>query len=80
MYNIIYYNILYMEAPSNLIVCMCGNTCDRSKKFSVYDTDFCSMKCLTPFKEAEDEKRKPKLSGNALTRFHDSCSGGSSAY
>ena len=46
--------------PIDHIKCECGKTCHRSKKFSVYGVDFCSIKCLQKFKTIEDEARKPK--------------------
>ena len=42
------------------ITCRCGKILPKKNSFSVYDKRFCSMNCLRPYKEAEDEKRKPK--------------------
>nr|AEX63112.1 hypothetical protein mv_R910 [Moumouvirus Monve] len=47
---------------SDNIICICGKNQSTDKSYSVYGKIFCSMKCLKPYKEAEDEKRKPKKS------------------
>ncbi|XWV25562.1 hypothetical protein QJ856_gp0192 [Tupanvirus deep ocean] len=48
------------ENNIKMITCPCGKTCPASQAFSIYNGVFCSIKCLTPYKEQEDEKRKPK--------------------
>ncbi|AGF85575.1 hypothetical protein QJ854_gp207 [Moumouvirus goulette] len=47
---------------SDNITCICGKILPTDKSFSVYGKNFCSIKCLKPYKQVEDEKRKPKKS------------------
>lgn len=46
---------------TNILVCDdCNKTYDKTKKFSIYDKNFCSIKCLQKYKTIEDNKRNPK--------------------
>ncbi|AQN68067.1 hypothetical protein [Saudi moumouvirus] len=44
---------------SDNVCYVCGKNQSTDKSYSVYGKFFCSMKCLKPYKQTEDEKRKP---------------------
>lgn len=48
----------------------CGKSCLKKDRFTVYDKDFCSKDCLRPFKQAEDDKRKPKVSKDKVVHMN----------
>jgi hypothetical protein len=59
------------ETNIKTIQCTCGIICPKSNAFSVYDKFFCSIKCLKPYKEEEDQKRIPKQTTNSSIRSYD---------
>ena len=42
----------------NSLTCNCGKTYDSTKKFSVYDKNFCSINCLLKYKKIMEETEK----------------------
>lgn len=41
-------------------LCNCGKSYEKSKKFSIYNKDFCSIECLGKFKTEVEEKERKK--------------------
>lgn len=48
--------------PISYIICRCGKHYLYSQRFSVYESDFCSSKCLQEYRAVEDNIRNPKVS------------------
>jgi len=63
------------------LICSCGKEYTRKDRFHIYDHNFCSMKCLSIYKIAFEEKqektqKKYNASHNAADRYYE----GGSAY
>lgn len=65
------YNLEYINCRS------CDASVLQSKKFSVYDKNFCSLDCLQKFKRLEDSKNDKK---QHTASYRKSDFGGSACY